>query len=111
MIIRAIPPHLVQQIADKHFKVLRRKKDNVALNVSYTEYGLKWTANKLGRALMYDKAFITRGRVVPARGGASSTPKISLDVYVEHFVPRNHDTEAAQVAEFTWLNKALAMSY
>lgn len=87
--------------------VLRRKSDNVALNVSYSEYGLKWTANKLGRALMFHRAFISNGRIIGSQRGLDP----SALVYTEHFVPRNHQTEEAQAAEFRWLDKALKMSY
>lgn len=94
MVIREIPPHLISFIESKQFWVLRRKRDNFALNISFSPDGLKWTANKLGRALMFKRAFVSKGRI---EGDLS----LSRDVYVEVFKPRNHETEAAQVAEFT----------
>lgn len=104
MVIREISPELIDHIRRQNLWVLRRKKDGYALNVSYSVYGLQWTCNKLGRALMYRRAFISKGRLI-----GDLAP--SKDVYVEVFVPRNHDTEAAQVAEFTWVDKALRLIY
>jgi len=53
---------------------------------------------------MYKRAFVVKGKL---RGDL--TP--SSDVYVERFTPKNHSTEAAQVAEFTWIDKALRLIY
>ena len=98
MIIREISPEIRQLIADKHMFVLRRKRDNVALNVSYSRDGLKWTSNKLGRCLMFKRAFVRNGRIEPVGDYGAQE---ATDVYTERFVPSNHDTESAQVAEYT----------
>jgi len=107
MVIREIDKGISQFIADKNLKVLRRKKDNVAINVSYSQRGLEWTSNKLGRCVMYKRAFIRNGKI----SCSGNDCLISPDVYVEHFVPRNHTTEAAQTAEYTFIGKAFKLTY
>lgn len=88
----------------KNLKVLRRKKDGMALNVSYTPEGLIWTSNKLGRALFYRRAFVSQGRIV-------GDLRASDDVYVERFKPVvtvGMPKDFAE-AERTWLAKALRL--
>lgn len=112
MTIREISPSLIKYIASNDLKVLRRKKDDVALNVSYTISGLKYTANKLGRAIMYKRAFISNGVITfPKTLDGKVDDSLSPNIYVEHFVPRNHSTEFAQEAEYTWVLKALRLLY
>lgn len=105
-VVKTIPAHVISYIAQHDLVVLRRKRDNVALNVSFTVQGLKWTCNKLGRALMFRRAFVSQGRIVPA---PNTKLELATDVYVEKFIPRNHETEEAQVAEYMWINKALRL--
>lgn len=91
-------------IHGKNLMVLRRKSDKMALNVSYTEDGLKWTANKLGRALFYKRAFISQGKFI-----GDLTP--SNNVYVERFYPTSPSGASKDyvAAECTWLTKALVL--
>lgn len=81
---RALPASLIERIAKENLKVLRNKA-GVALNVSYTEDGLKWTGNKDGRALYYKNARISGGKIT----GKDLTK--SNQVIVETFVPTNFD--------------------
>lgn len=104
MVIREIPPNLISYISSQNLWVLRRKSDGFALNVSYSPEGLKWTANKLGRALAYKRAFIKSGKI-------TGDLEPSKAVYIEKFVPRNQPTEQAQVVEFTWVDKAIRLIY
>lgn len=99
---------LAKYLTDKQFVVLRRKKDGMPLNVSYTEDGLKWTSNKLGRALYYKKAQIRFGKIV--HYGEYSN-EMSPDVYVELFVPKEHKRADMQTAELRWVDKALRLCY
>lgn len=95
---------LTKLISDRCIFVLRRRRDNVALNVSYSEDGLKMTTNKVGKLLYYKKAFLTSGKKVGDLSPAN-------DVYVEKFEPRNHASAAAQIAEYTWVKKATHLLY
>lgn len=84
-----------------------------ALNVSYSEYGLTWTANKFAKSLYYENAYLKQTDKGPRFEG---NLKKRRNVYVEDFVPRNHlingrlDYEA-QKAEYLWSNKALRLLY
>jgi hypothetical protein len=100
---------LAQYLTNKQFVVLRRKKDGMPLNVSYTEDGLKWTSNKLGRSLYYKKAKIQFGKIV--HYGEEHDTSISPDVYVELFVPKEHKRTDMQTAELRWVDKALRLCY
>lgn len=86
----------------KNLMVLRRKKDKVALNVSYTEVGLKFTCNKNGKLLYFKKAFMKNGKF---EGDLVK----SDDVYVERFFPSTPvgSSRNYTIAECTWLVKAL----
>lgn len=101
--VRTLPTWLVERVTRSRLYVLRHK-DGTALNVSYTEDGLKWTCNKRGKALYYKNAFIAGGRIV-----GDFTP--SPDVYVEKFVPVNHSAYFKQMAESTWVDKAVRLVY
>ena len=98
---------LVQFITDKHYWVLRRKKDNCPLNVSYTVEGLMWTTNKLGRSLFFKDTMVSMGKILPKHGKYVE----SDEVYYEKFAPRTHANYATQTAELRWLDKAMRMSY
>lgn len=100
---RALPVWLVERVTKSNLYVLRHI-DGTALNVSYTEDGLKWTCNRKGKALYFKNAFITKGKLV-----GDTTP--ATDVYVEKFVPVNHSAYFKQMAESTWVDKALRLAY
>ena len=93
---------LYLQRDENRLKVLRRKKDHTALNISFTIEGLKWTTNKVGRSLYYKNAFLSKGRFV-----GDLTP--SNDVYVEDYFPQNRGDNRLQSAEMVWVNKAIAL--
>lgn len=108
MVIREINTEIVKYLSNNNLYVLRRKKDGVALNVSYTPEGLIWTCNKLGKALMFKNTIIQYGKFVgPRNGDGKLIPDPS--VYVEKFIPTNKPTESAQVAECTWVAKAMKL--
>lgn len=104
MNLKQIERGIATFIKDRNLVVLRDRRSNAALNVSYTEDGLKWTTNKVGRLLYYNKAFLSSGRMV----GDLSPSKA---VYIERFVPRDHPTSSAQVAEYTWIKKGTHLLY
>lgn len=76
----------------------------MALNVSYSIEGLKWTTNKVGKLIYFKNAFLHTGRWV-----GDLTP--SSFVYAEIFDPKDHASDAAQVAEYTWIKKATHLLY
>lgn len=104
MVVKDIEPWVITFLGANNLKVLRRKKDGMALNVSYTEDGLKWTSNKVGRALYYKDGVIKEGKIV-------SSMEKSNEVYVEKFVPSNRKTAHAQSAECLWIHKAMKLLY
>ena len=85
-----------------------------ALNVSYSEEGLKWTSNKFGRLLYFADAFITHEE----DGSPKFTGNVKKDKkkFVEDFIPRDHFfngrmNEETQRAEFLWVDKGLRLLY
>jgi len=103
MTIREIEPWVITFIGATNLWVLRRKKDGAALNVSYSEEGLKWSCNKTGRAIYFQKGYI--------RGGKLPEGIMSAEVYVERFKPGNKKSQFLQQAECTWIGKALRLMY
>lgn len=83
-------------------KVLREKRTHKPLNVAFTEEGLQWTTNKLGRALYFKKAVFRNGQIV-----GDLTP--STQVYVEDFRPNLSKTNKYLKFELEWLKKANAL--
>jgi len=87
-----------------------------ALNVSYTDQGLRYTCNKFAKLLYFDNAFIVAKDGIPSIKGILNKSK---DVYVEDFIPRDHFITTkirwidldAQRAEFLWVNKGMALLY
>ena len=81
-----------------------------ALNVSYSEDGLKWTINKYGKSLYHEDAYLCRntdrllfkGKSLARRGDVCVLPFIPKDHIVGTIM--DHD---AQKAEYLWCNKAL----
>lgn len=110
MVIREIQPWVKDYVTKNKLRVLRRKKDGVALNVSYTDFGLSWTANKSGRLLMYKRAFVVKGKFIGLRDKEGNLIKDD-SVYCEDFIPTDKKTEYAQVAECTWVAKAMKLLY
>lgn len=104
MNLKPIEKGIASFIKDRNLMVLRDKRSGAALNVSYSEYGLTWTTNKVGRLLYYNKAFLSSGKKV---GDLKPSPH----VYIEKFVPRNHTSTSSQVAEYTWVKKATHLLY
>lgn len=117
-----IEPRIAKFIEDRDLYVLRDKKTGTALNVSYSEDGLKWTTNATGRLLYYDNAHIVpivdlkssikENRTVISHisiNGYGEVPRKSDKVYVEKFVPTNQPTLKGQIAEYTWVDKAFRL--
>ncbi len=102
--LKPIERGIASFIKDRNLVVLRDKRTGAALNVSYSEYGLTWTTNKVGRLLYFTKAFLKNGKKV---GDLTKSP----NVYVERFVPRDHNSTMSQVAEYTWVKKATHLLY
>lgn len=86
----------------RKMKVLREKRTHKPLNVAFTEDGLKWTTNKLGKALYYKKAIISNGVI---RGDLRPSDK----VYIEDFVPNLNPKNRYLKFELEWLRKAQAL--
>jgi len=93
-----------------------------ALNVSYSEEGLKWTASQT--RLHYFKNNVrleTRTTSTPdgelkVKVVMVGDMTVSPNVFIERFIPRNHVRDGymdrdAQVSEFLWVDKALRMHY
>lgn len=99
-------------IASQDMWILRSKSGK-GLGVSYSEEGLKLTANKGGKLLYYRDAYLRHkkddsGQWIPYLDG-DLTP--SDKVYVEKFVPKDHKRKDFQIAEFRWVDKAHKMLY
>lgn len=102
--MKKIERGIARFLEDRDLVVLREKKSGTALNVSYTVEGLKWTTNKVGKLLYFNKAYLTSGKWV---GDLSPSPY----VYVEKFVPQDQPSMAGQVAEYTWIKKGTHLLY
>ena len=89
-------------VADSCLYVLRNSNGQ-ALNVSYSEDGLKMTTNKIGRLMYYSNSYLTNGSIP-----YDAVP--STRVYVERFTPGV--TKGRAIAEATWaLKKATHLRY
>ena len=73
--------------------------------MSYTVDGLKWTTNKMGKALFFKDGIISKGRIT------GNDLSMSDDVYVEPFHPIEHFDLGIRRAELRCLDKALRMCY
>lgn len=118
-----IEPRIAQFIGDREVYVLRDKKTGTALNVSYSEDGLKWTTNATGKLLYYENARIstivnlkrslaentTVISHVTITSNDGTAPRKSDKVYVERFVPTNQPAVKGQIAEYTWTDKAFRL--
>lgn len=112
--MRKIEPWIRSFVSDRDLVVLRQTKDNKALNVSYSEDGLKWTTDTYGNLIYYDNARLRHKQLnkdswLPYIEG--DTTQMSSKVYVEKFRPIDHSKVYLQIAEFLWCNKALRMLY
>lgn len=117
--IRPIEPWIRKYIEDANLVVLRDKRNNKPLNVSYTEEGLRWTCNKDAKLLFYKNAYLRHRDI----GEKIWQPYIVGDtkrnphVVVEKFVPKDHRREDGrlnihlQKAEYLWCNKAMRLLY
>lgn len=95
MKLNKIEPRIRQFIFDRDLYVLRRKSDGMALNVSYSADGLRWTADKNCRLLFFQNARLeTRSqdnKVIPYFKGLSKNGlERSNHVFVEKFDPTDH---------------------
>ena len=82
--------NVLKRIYEKNFKVLR-DKDGIALNVSYSEEGLKWTLDSKGNNLFFKKGN-----------------------YVEDFKPKTEilrQHSFMSKCEKRWVDKANALMY
>ena len=84
-----------------------------ALNVSYSEDGLKWTTNKFAKSLYYENAYLFQTDKGPQFKG---NMKRKANVMVSAFIPKDHILGSrmnhdAQKAEYLWCNKALHLLY
>ncbi|MCB0370625.1 hypothetical protein [Mesotoga prima] len=112
----AIEPRIARFISDQGFYVLRDKATGIALNVSYTPEGLKWTMapNGSGKLIFFRKAHLIRHynktTLQPTKVEIGGDVRPSNKVYVEKFIPTNQPTNRAQKAEYTWTDKAYKMA-
>lgn len=90
-----------------------------ALNVSYSEDGLKWTLNNYGKLLYYKSTKLSMrdkdGRMMYVPVFKGDMVK-SNRVFVEPFVPRDHIiggkiNKTSQKVEYFWCNKAQRLLY
>jgi hypothetical protein len=107
-----------QFITDKKMFVLRSKATGQALNTSYSEEGLKFTTSPNGRLLYFKDAKLARdykqlpdGQWVATKVGFVGDLSPNPDVYVEQFVPKNHNHQRTQVAEYITVSKAYRFLY
>ena len=118
--LRVIEPRIATFISSNDMYVLRDSTTHVALNVSFSPEGLNWTMNSSPNArnssaklVRFKNARIARIHnpkdmtlmkleIVPTRGNL----QVSDSVYIEKFVPRNHDDYRLQVAECVFVDKA-----
>jgi len=107
--IPQVEPWMVQFIKDRDLVVLRDKRGK-ALNISFSEEGLRWTCNKYGRALYYEDAYLKHILIDDMwHPYISGNKEKSSRVVVEKFIPRNHTKLSYQIAEFMWCNKAIKL--
>ena len=83
-------------------KVLRERKTHKPLNVAFTEEGLQWTTNKLGRALFFRKAVFSNGQI-------KGDLRPSNLVYIEDFKPNLSPSNKYLKFELEWVKKANAL--
>lgn len=88
--------------------VLRSARTGIALHVSYSAAGVKWACNAAGLSLYYKNGRVENGKIVSTDG----SPLIASDrVFVERFIPRDHNSMDAQTAEFKAIHRAFKLLY
>lgn len=102
----------INYIAKQKLCVLR-KRNGMAIDVSYSEDGLKLSCAKNGKLYYYQNAFL-KG-VTPYSKHPKGLEK-DPNVYVELFVPKSYEnsgrgTEKLQAAEYAAVHKAYKLSY
>lgn len=106
-----IEPWIKTFIKDRNLWVLRkrdRRGPGRALNVSYTEDGLKYTMDKYGTLIACKNA-----KLVLEDGKLNIVGNTNLphNVYIEKFVPQEHQNLRDQLVEFMMSNRALKLLY
>lgn len=106
--MKSIEERIAKFISDRDLVVLRERKTGRALNVSYTEDGLKYTTSLGGKLLYFNDAWL---KVLyrdnqPYFVGVQGDLEKSKLVYVEKFIPTNKSNLRDQIAEYTWTDKA-----
>lgn len=96
---------MLNEICEERMVVLRERKTNKPLNVAYTEEGLKWTANKTGRAIYFRSALFRDGEII------GKDMRKNPQFYVEKFTPNLSDTNRYIKEELLWMKKARHLSY
>ena len=111
--LERIEPRIANFVADQEFYVLRDSLTNKALNVSYTEDGLKWTTNATGKLIYFRNAKVQVNydkNYLPVSTQFVGDTRPSNKVKVEKFIPTNHAFAKAQIAEYTWVDKAYRLA-
>jgi hypothetical protein len=121
--LNPLEPWIKQFIKDRGLKVMRRKDNRIALNVSYSEDGLRWTANNRRKLFYYKNAELRHKKVgdmwLPYAHPLSPDGLQKSDsIIIEDFVPEDHYypngeklIPKLQVAEYLWSNKGLKLLY
>lgn len=117
--MRVLEPRIVTFIADRNMYVLRDARTQMALNVSFTPEGLSWTTDSSGRLVRFEngemarvlnlKKSLEQNNIVFEALHISPTEgelRLSDKVYVEKFVPFDHQNRRNQVAECLNVDKA-----
>lgn len=106
-----IEPWIKTFIKDRNLVVLRKKTKNGpgrALNVSYSEEGLKYTMDKYGTLIACKRAkLVKEGDKLIIKGNTS----LPNNVYIEKFIPQDHVNLRDQLVEFVMSNRALKLLY
>lgn len=117
-VIDPIDKVIGQFIKDKKMYVLRNAKTGQAINASYSEEGLKYTTLPNGKLVYFNDARLKREwamdsdgvpYIVSVRFAGDLRP--NPEVFVEQFVPKNHNSIRTQIAEYTVVSKAYRLLY
>jgi hypothetical protein len=93
-----INPEVKELLTKNKIMIMRDKRTKTPLNVSFTEEGLRLTANKNGVYLYCE------GRVTNYND--AKIAKKNPNVIVERFIPRESDNPTVIKQEILWANKA-----
>lgn len=110
--MKSIEPWIKSFIQDRNLVVMRTKKGQ-ALNVSYTQEGLKWTTDLDGNLLYYKDCRLKHKEVIPGvwRPYIDGSGERNPNIIIEAFIPRDHQNPYHQSAEYKACNKALRLLY